>query len=50
MVLHKYRGVKALEVASPPAEGDQAVQVWAEKARNLQNPRGWVMGVPKWWL
>lgn len=40
MVLHKYRGVKALEVASPPAGGDQAVQVWAEKARNTLQHAG----------
>lgn len=52
MVLHKYRGVKALQVGFSSSGGGHAVQVWAEKARNLQNPRGWVMrahrlGVPQ---
>lgn len=42
MVLHKYRGVKALKVSfsSGGGVGDQAVQVWAEKARNTLQHAG----------
>lgn len=40
MVLHKYRGFKALQEGFSSSGGDQAVQVWAEKARNTLQHSG----------